>query len=259
MRTNPIGTTSKFGVQGSVFDVRLHGPSILHPAPSILHPAPSILALLLLLLASASPVSGGTVHYADRNSANPTPPYTNWASAAVTIQDAVDAATAGDEIVVTNGVYATGGRAAGTNLLVNRVAVDKPLVLRSVNGPQFTIIQGYQVPGTTNGDGAIRCVYLANGASLSGFTLTNGATRDIQWQTDLDWSGGGLWCESDSCAVSHCVAAGNSAANDGGGAVGGALKNCTLAGNSARYGGGAASCTLNNCIVYYNSAPFAPN
>ena len=44
------------------------------------------------------------VHYVDLNSPSPSPPYTNWASAARIIQDAVDAAAAGDEIVVTNGI-----------------------------------------------------------------------------------------------------------------------------------------------------------
>ena len=181
--------------------------------------------------------------YVDVNSTNPTPPYTNWFTAATNIQDAVDAALAGDEIVVTNGIYATGGRAVGTNVLVNRVAVDKPLTVRSVNGPEFTIIQGYQVPGTTNGDGAIRCVYLTNGASLSGFTLTNGATRgeDGYWS---DQDGGGVWCESTTAVVSNCVVTGNSARSAGGGASGGTLNHCTLTGNSADIGGATSGVTL---------------
>ena len=134
----------------------------------------------------------------DENSASPSPPYTNWATAARVIQDAVDAAVPGDEILVTNGIYATGGRAVGGSVLANRVVVDEPVSLRSVNGSQFTVIRGYQVPGTTNGDGAIRCVYLASGASLSGFTLTNGATRMVQagWPPFLESSGGGVSCES---------------------------------------------------------------
>src|SRR5205823_4964181 len=103
-------------------------------------------------------------HYVDVNSTNATPPYTNWTTAATNIQDAVDAAVAGEEIVVTNGIYATGGR-AGIDSTFSRVKVDKPLSLRSVNGPQFTTIDG----GYTVG-----CVYLTNGATLSGFTLANG-------------------------------------------------------------------------------------
>ncbi len=196
-------------------------------------------------------------HYVDVNSTNPTPPYANWATAARVIQDAVDAAAAGDEIIVTNGLYATGGRAVGTNLLVNRVAVDKPLTLRSVNGPQFTIIQGYQVPGTTNGDGAVRCVYLANGASLSGFTLTNGATRARDtngFSLSLsESSGGGVWCESTNGVVVDCVLTGNSAVESAGGAYSGTLINCTLRENTAYRGGGAADGILNNCTCTSNS------
>jgi hypothetical protein len=214
--------------------------------------------MLLRLLADVGALAA--VRYVDANSASPTPPYTNWATAARVIQDAVDAAASGDEIVVTNGLYATGGRAVGTNLLVNRVAVDKPLTLRSVNGPQFTIIQGYQVPGTTNGDGAIRCVYLADGASLSGFTLTNGATRAGDFGRDQsEGCGGGVWCSSTNATVTNCVITRNSAVF-GGGALGGTLGHCTLTGNSATgWGGGAGSaygqpCVLRNCSLTHNSA-----
>ena len=217
-----------------------------------------LLLLLLLFLASAASAFAA-VRYVDVNSTSPAPPYTNWASAAATIQVAVDAAAPGDEIVVTNGLYATGGRAVGTNLLVNRVAVDKPLALRSVNGPQFTIIQGYQLPGTTNGDGAIRCVYLAGGASLSGFTLTNGATRSVEdhgpYDAGPDSAGGGAWAESTSALISNCVVTGSSSHLSGGGVWDATLVSCRVVGNSAReWGGGTAKSTLSRCTLTGNSA-----
>ena len=60
-------------------------------------------------------------HYVWTNSPSPASPYTNWTTAAHVIQDAVHAAQTGDTVLVAGGVYATGGRAVGTNLLVNRV------------------------------------------------------------------------------------------------------------------------------------------
>jgi hypothetical protein len=213
---------------------------------------------------------------------NPTPPYATWSTAATNIQDAVDAAVIADTVLVTNGLYGTGGRAAGTNLLVNRVAVEKAIRLESVNGPGVTIIQGFQVPGTVTGDGAIRCVYLASGTVLNGFTLTNGATLGAT-NSSNDQSGGGVWCESANAIVTNSIIVSNSAAGLGGGVYGGSLNNCVLLGNSvlgsawwsggggaylatlsncllttnsasASSGGGANNCTLNNCTVVFNSA-----
>ena len=215
------------------------------------------LAALVFLAAISSSLA--TVRYVWQGSPSPGPPYDTWASAAHDIQTAVDAAVTGYEIVVTNGVYATGGRVVGTNLLVNRVAVDKPLALRSVNGPEFTSIQGYQVSGGYQGcgDGAIRCAYLTNGAILAGFTLTNGATRGY---SSGEESGGGVWCESTNALVTNCIVTGNSAYTSGGGAFGAMLNNCTLTGNTttgygANTGGaGVFSSRLSNCTLTSNRA-----
>ena len=192
-------------------------------------------------------------HYVSLGSTNPTPPYTTWVTAARNIQDAVDISAWGEEIVVTNGFYVTGGRPVGTSLLSNRVAIDRPVTVRSVNGPGLTIIGGYQLPGTTNGDGAIRCAYLTDGAVLSGFTLTNGATRNAG-DPFQERSGGGAGCASTNAFLTNCVIVGNSASYEGGGAYQGTLYNCTLSGNSATNGGGALGCALYNCTLTGNSA-----
>src|SRR6266581_9695270 len=98
---------------------------------------PFVAALLLASVSSAL----AAVRYVDVNSTNASPPYISWATAATNIQDAVDAAVPGDEIVVTNGVYVGG------------VQVGKPITLLAVNGPQFTLIDGHR---------ANRCVSMTN-------------------------------------------------------------------------------------------------
>ncbi|PWU11454.1 MAG: hypothetical protein C5B50_23350 [Verrucomicrobia bacterium] len=195
----------------------------------------------------------------DLNSATPASPYTTWATAAKRIQDAVDAAVNGDDIIVTNGVYATGGRVMYGGM-TNRLAINKAVTVRSVNGPLLTVIQGTGVASgaTNNGVGAIRCTYVGTNAVLSGFTLTNGHTLTGA-DTIREESGGGVWCEP-SGVVSNCTLSGNSAYYDAGGAFSGTLNNCILNANSAlggySSGGATAYGTLNDCTLRSNSAAY---
>jgi hypothetical protein len=205
--------------------------------------------LLASVFLTVSNLTAGTV-YVSIDSTNPVPPYTNWATAATVIQDAVTAASWGDLVLVSNGVYRTGGAFAYP--VTNRVVVNKFLTLQSVNGPEFTVIEGYQVPGTTNGDSAVRCVYLSNGAVLSGFTLTNGATRTSG--NEYASSGGGVWASGSGCIATNCVLIGNASITYGGGAYNVSLFNCKVIGNSATLGGGAYGGLLDRCMITGNSA-----
>jgi hypothetical protein len=200
-------------------------------------------SLLLLSLCHTTAIT----RYVDLNSPSPALPYTSWTSAATNLQDAVDAAIAGDEILVTNGIYATGGKVV-SGALTNRVAVDKAVIVRSVNGPQVTVIQGR--PGAS---GALRCVALVNGAVLDGFTLTNGATA-TNGDLTLEQSGGALHCQSPAAVATNCILVGNQARRYGGAAYSGTLNNCTLTGNSAAFGGGAYGSTLTQCRLDGNTA-----
>jgi hypothetical protein len=221
-----------------------------------------------------SGTAAGMTRHAWLDSPEPTPPYTNWATAARVIQEAVDAAAAGDEVLVTNGLYVAGGRAVGTNTLVNRVALEKPLTLRSVNGPQFTLIQGSKAPTGTDGHqrqwrNPLRLLDQRR-PPLRLHALKRGDPRMAGWdgrssRSTWGWEsvlnnctltgnsasnyGGGALCST----LNNCALTGNFAGKAGGGVLGGwqgvasTLTNCTLTANSAPVGGGATDCTLNNC------------
>jgi len=191
-------------------------------------------------------------HYV--NLANPTPvnPYTNWAIAATTIQHAVDVCVAGDEVIVTNGVYGSGTRVTPGYACSNRVVITKNITLRSVNGPADTMILG----SGPLGDAAVRCVYMSTGM-VAGFTLSNGFTISDD-NVDSDWNydkgGGGLNLYGGGGIVSNCVIRGNTASANGGGILGGKVIECMLTGNRANSGGGLGEGIGTACVINSNQA-----
>jgi len=193
-------------------------------------------------------------HYVRINNSTPVAPYTNWTTAATNIQHAIDAATqVGALILVSNGTYNTGGKTV-TGSLTNRVAIDKPLHVRSVNGPAVTEIVGIGGMAATSA----RCVYLFENSSLSGFTLRNGSSTEFGAHYE-DYYGGGAFCAASS-VISNCVLSANQSPYGGGGVFRGTLYNCTVANNSLSFltagvsGGGALGATLISCLVVSNTA-----
>ena len=182
-------------------------------------------------------------------------PYDSWTTAATTIQDAVDAAAAGDTVLVTNGVYDAGGRIGSTGNLeaTNRVVIGSGIELRSVNGPDVTFIVGAPDPLSTNGPAAVRGVYLESYSSLSGFTITDGHAWGI---------GGGFRSENYGVTVSNCVITGCTSGNDGGGAYitnddSCRVTHCTFSNNvSHGWGGGlrAVRTRVDHCRIVNNQA-----
>lgn len=230
----------------------------------------ALLALIGGLITLLTTSSLATVHYVDLNSTNATPPYTDWSTAATNIQDAIDASTNGDTVLVTNGVYATGGKEI-VGGITNRIAVDSAITVQSVNGPWVTIVQGFNA---THGTTSVRCAWLTNNATVIGFTLEGGATFNTG--NPLSESGGGVFCASSSAVVDNCVIVSNTAYQFGSAVDGGTYNNCLISSNngfvngpsvSAVYSANLKNCTvvnnseinvgppttLTNCIVYYNT------
>ncbi len=213
-----------------------------------------------------STVARLVVHCVDAVGANPATPYSTWATAATNIQDAISAALAGEVVLVTDGIYATGGKSMD-GVITNRVTVDKAILVQSANGPSATIIKGAWDPTSTNGPAAVRGAWLTNNATLSGFTITGGATRSTTSSPNQSMMGGGVLGTTNTASVYNCVLVSNSASHAGGGAYLTTLSHCTLTNNhavgsgtpgagiaGAGAGGGALNCNLLNCLLAGNFA-----
>ncbi|VGO11803.1 hypothetical protein PDESU_00350 [Pontiella desulfatans] len=184
------------------------------------------IATIALLFWSAAAFAA--TYYVDINNAIPVAPYTNWAMAAMNIQDAVDEASAGETVFVTNGTY----------LLDAEVSVPGGIRLESMGGLEDTLV----VAVNSN-----RCFSLGAGAFLGGFTITNGYSSG---------NAGGIYCADDSVMITNCVITGNSAGADGGGLYNGDAYDCRFIDNSANRGAGFFDGSATACLFSGNIAAY---
>ncbi len=214
---------------------------------------------------------GQHTRYVWTNSPAPQAPYTNWATAAHTLQDAADEAENGDLVLAADGIYDQGGGPYDdADLTYARLVINKDITVRSLNGPATTTIIG--APGDytdpQNITNAYRCLVIGRGhagAVVDGFFLAGGHTFDGTGgysATPGDPVGGGALLLAGT--LTNCFVADNRAITAGG--VGficfetGAqarLTHCVVDDNTAHYAGGImgmGALSIQNCIVSGNRA-----
>ena len=167
------------------------------------------------------------VRYVDLSSPNPSAPYSSGATAATNIQDAVDAASDGDTVVLAVGHY----------LLRAEVEVAENIIIRGTGDPSETIIDG---------QGLVRCFDLGNTECvISSMTITHGYD---------DSNGGGIYCTGFNPVVSNCTIYGNTSDSFGGGMRYGSVYNSMICSNTANYGGGLSYSLAYHCLISSNRA-----
>ena len=189
---------------------------------------PAVLLLLFVYVMGCSCMA--VTHYVDINGLSPSAPYASWAGAATNIQDAVDVAADGDTVWVADGHY----------LIESQIELSSNIVLRSVNGPQFTVIDA-------NNTG--RCIRMGRSSSqLIGFTLIRGDAT--VYGAGYSYGGGVAMAYGmvSNCVVTACEGV------DGGGICGGLVVDSLICSNRASCGGGIHDADAQNCILEGNDA-----
>jgi len=198
-----------------------------------------------LVLMFATGIAQAATYYVDAERPDDSGAGTSWPSAKHSIQAAVDLTTNDDTVLVTNGVYDSGGRIV--DVIHNRVVLTNSITLQSINGPDVTSIVGAGPLGIN----AVRCLYVTNQAHIAGFTIKNGCSDSNFSGTD-SYGGGAMLL--DGSTVSNCVFSDN-AALVGGAMLGGKARNCTFVNNNGGLGGGAVYQTeVRNSLFTGNTA-----
>jgi len=228
-----------------------------------------ICSTLVVMLWLGALSVGAATYYVATNGNHTT--YTDWASAATNIQAAVTSTTinANDIVLVSNGVYT-----ASVGPIVN--VTNATITLKSVNGPDVTIIDGGSVT---------QCVWLSTNSTLDGFTVRNGkvaaygggirlangtVTNCLIYNNLGNSSGGGIGIFNAYGYIFNCMIYSNTSKSYGGGMYAATwtqsghndsmIKNCVFFGNKCEAGSGgglnsaSAYLTIRNCLFYRNDS-----
>lgn len=168
-------------------------------------------------------------------------PYTNWATAARSIQDAIDVAVDGDHVIVAEGTYHESIDFCGKAITVESLYD----VYDDASYIDATVISG----GST-----ARVVRFHGGENddsvLRGFTIADGATSG---STPEEKTGAGIQCWYSSPTLEDLVVEGNYAAGEGGGIYllysYARLRNLVIQDNTTDLSGGAIRISYGNPTI----------
>ncbi|MBI2441276.1 MAG: hypothetical protein HYV35_07900, partial [Lentisphaerae bacterium] len=131
-----------------------HAPRVVKPAPRFAGLATRFAWLIVLALACA-PMASATDYFVATNGSDAAAG-TSWATALLTISNAVAKTASDDTVTVSNGTYN----------ITNQISITNGITVQSLNGATNAIV---------NGGGSVRCFYVSHtNAVVDGFTITNG-------------------------------------------------------------------------------------